>query len=227
MKLIRNHKGFSLIELMIALVIGTIALASIYGMYRAQLKAHATQEAVVDIQQNLRTAMFYMQKSIRMVGYDPNPVGAGAGFVADFSSFPDHTASGATTGSSSIAFTLDQDEDGAIDHDIDGSPPDDNINNELFAYRLNNNNLQVWREDPSNPGIWNWQVVAENIDAIDFVYLDQDNNTIPNPAANLANIRGVQITIQGRPAQDLTALADDKGPQILTTQIGCRNIGLP
>ncbi|MEJ2656233.1 MAG: hypothetical protein P8012_03440 [Desulfobacterales bacterium] len=95
------------------------------------------------------------------------------------------------------------------------------------------------------------QMVAQNIDAVDFVYLD--GSSPPNvlnpgggdvPAANLGQIRSVEITIVARtndpllPSANGMAYLNQRGTKILapqndhvgrrrlTTWIKCRNLGL-
>jgi len=72
MKMIkRDKRGFTLVELLVTLAISSIALAAIYGVYKAQLQSHVTQNAVVDTQQSLRNTFYIMQRTIRMAGFDP------------------------------------------------------------------------------------------------------------------------------------------------------------
>lgn len=59
--IIKNNKGLTLVELMVTLAISSIVLAGIYAGYQSQLQSHITQQAVVDIQQNLRSSMYYLQ----------------------------------------------------------------------------------------------------------------------------------------------------------------------
>ena len=212
-----NNKGFTLIELMIALVIASIALIGIYGAFQAQVRANTTQEAVADVQQNLRTAMYFLQRSIRMAGY-----GAGAGFIDNFSTMDvPYDASTATRNATSIAFTVDFDDDGEIDGSVGSST--DSVDDELVAYRFNagTNTLQKYIPSSATPNTWD--DIAEKIESINFNYLDEDFNTTAVPA----NIRSVVISITAQSVQDLAVLAADKSAYTLTAQIQCRNIGLP
>jgi prepilin-type N-terminal cleavage/methylation domain-containing protein len=67
----KNDKGFTLIELMIAMVIALVVIASIYRVYQTQQKAYSTQQLVVEMQQNARSAITLMKREIRMAGYRP------------------------------------------------------------------------------------------------------------------------------------------------------------
>jgi prepilin-type N-terminal cleavage/methylation domain-containing protein len=66
-----NNRGFTLMELMIAMAIASIVLASIYRVYQTQQKAFTTQQLLVEMQQNARSAMTLMKREIRMAGYKP------------------------------------------------------------------------------------------------------------------------------------------------------------
>ena len=209
-----SNQGVTLIELMIGMTIFLLVLGGIYSTFQSQHKSYLMQEEVAAMQQNIRAAMFYMTKEIRMAGCDPTG-NAGAGIV--------------TANANSISFTED------IRGDADGSDPDGATNdpNESIAYALSGNNLV------RNTGGGN-QVVAENIDALDFVYLDENGN----PTATLTDIRSVEITIVARTGRALRATKNNnlyynqQGTQILgaqndnfsrksmTTFIKGRNLGI-
>lgn len=95
-----RKNGFTLVELMVALFLGTIAAAGIYKTYVSYSTAADTHEQALELQQNLRVSMSYMEKEIRMAGFDPTESGL-AGFFA-------------TTGDSSIRFKMDLNKDGDV-----------------------------------------------------------------------------------------------------------------
>jgi type IV pilus assembly protein PilW len=235
----RNAQGFTLVELMVSIGLAAVVMAGIYTAYRAQAASYLAQESVVDMMQNGRTAMFYLQREIRMSGFDPRRT-ADAGFVANFAS--PYSGSGAATNSSSIAFTADDDEDGAIDP----------TSAEMIAFRLDGSNrLQRFMIDPGTLS-GGWETLAENIDVLDFVYLDGADppNVLAPPlsAAQLAAIRSVQVTVVARTGQNPSPLTKAKADRqvyrnqqdavllnpggdnftrtVLSAQILCRNLGL-
>ena len=187
-----SNQGFTMIELLVAMVVSLLALAAIYSTFLAQHRSYQVQEETSEMQQNIRTAMYYMQREIRMAGSDPYNTG-NFGITA--------------AGRNSITFT----------EDIAGPPvgalalpePDGKVNdpsivpnipNEDITYALNVTNLE--RTDNSlNNGLGVTQVVAQNIDWIDFVYLD--GSSPPNvvafdvtgfvPALMLNQIQSVEI----------------------------------
>jgi type IV pilus assembly protein PilW len=234
----RHAKGFTLVELMVAMGLALMVMVLIYTTYRAQTGSYRAQEGAVDMMQNARTAMFYMQHAIRMSGFDPRR-SAAAGFVANFAA--PYTSFGATTNSVSIAFTADDDEDGAIDPS----------SAEIIAFRLDSNRLQRLMID-SGSLTASWETLAENIDALNFVFLDESGAPMvlasPPSATQLANIRSVQVSLVVRadeePAppskkkisgplyrnQQGAVIFDAGGDNITRTllsgQVLCRNLGL-
>jgi type IV pilus assembly protein PilW len=235
----KDGDGFTLVELMVAMVVSLVVLSGIYAAYRKQAGIYVEQEQVVEMQQNIRNAMYYLQRSLRMSGFDPQRTGL-MGFVTNFDA-PYHTL-GATTDASNIAFALDSDEDGDLDTN----------ELELVAYRLNGDQLQkLTFASAGSPPAAAWETVAENVDALDFVYLDDSDppNVLAPPLnAVLDQIRSVQITLVARAGDNPSALekapADNRfylnqqGTAIfngggdhfhrlsLTAQVNCRNIGL-
>ncbi len=72
-----SQKGFSLLELMVAMAVAGVLMAGIYTFYQNQIKGHVTQQALVDMQQDARVGMYMMTREIRMAGCDPqNSTGA-------------------------------------------------------------------------------------------------------------------------------------------------------
>jgi len=68
--MILNRKGITLIELLVALVIGGFVIAGIYRLFVAQTKAYTIQDQIVEVQQNVRSAMERLLRDLRMTGYD-------------------------------------------------------------------------------------------------------------------------------------------------------------
>ncbi len=68
-RMMRQSKGVTLIELLIALVISAILVAGIYRTFINQQRSYATQEQVADMQQNVRVAINRMMREIRIAGF--------------------------------------------------------------------------------------------------------------------------------------------------------------
>ncbi|MBF0498139.1 MAG: prepilin-type N-terminal cleavage/methylation domain-containing protein [Deltaproteobacteria bacterium] len=71
MRLARHGKqrGFTLIELMVALALSGIVTGGIYTVYITQTRNFAAQEQEVEIHQNARFALDMLAKDVRMAGY--------------------------------------------------------------------------------------------------------------------------------------------------------------
>ena len=65
-----NNKGLTLIELLVGLVICAMVVAGIYRLFIAQSRAYTVQDQVVEVQQNIRSAMEVMLRDLRMTGFD-------------------------------------------------------------------------------------------------------------------------------------------------------------
>lgn len=233
----RHQNGFTLVELIVAMAMTGIVMAAIYSTYKSQQDSYVAQEQVAEMQQNLRAALYMMARDIRMAGFNPANSPNVDGFVT---ALPDDSGSVTSTDSTHIAFVTDRDEDGQInadDHD------------EQIAYRIDSNRLEKYMYNVS-AGAWQWESIAENIDALNFVYRDQNNTPITISSTTLENIRSVDITIVARTGekdrdftdtqeylnQENVEIFDPKDNgytdvekfrrRLLTTNIACRNMGI-
>ena len=199
-------KGFTLIEVLITLAISGILMTSVYAAFQAQQDSYLAQDQVAEMQQNIRAGIFMMTREIRMAGFDPTE-GAGSGIT--------------TASVSQLAFTQDinADQDG-LDNDADGSTDETDgsedfpngilgDSNEAIAYGFSNTNdadANGIVDDLNADGLQNdaaplgrntgggFQPVAENIQAIEFQYLDSSGAV----TATLADIKSIQISILAR-----------------------------
>jgi prepilin-type N-terminal cleavage/methylation domain-containing protein len=133
--MIRRERGFSLVEMLIAMVIAVIMVAVMYSFFTNQHRTYIVQDNVADMQQNARMSLLTVFRNVRMAGYGVptscaiapiNNVGGADGiFVSDASAiqtlpdsqifFAELTAN-ANAGDSSIALTTtDVDDDGTDD----------------------------------------------------------------------------------------------------------------
>ena len=229
--------GFTLIELMIAMAIFSIASAALYASYQAQQNSYHTQEQVADLQQNLRAALFFIERDIKMAGYDPRQKADAASnanniaSIAEFRFARDTDGDGFIQNGEFVRYALTNDADG--DGRADGAP------------------CHLGRETgiaPSNSGL---EPVADNIDAMELLYHLADGTITTNPASP-EDIRSIEIsllvrtdeTIRGysdttayfpasNPAHDTSGVRTVWGPfndsrqrKLLITEIKCRNLGV-
>lgn len=217
-----KQAGFTLIELLVVMAITGVIMGAVYTTFASQQKSYLAQTAISAMQQNLRSSMYNLKRDIRMAGYDPTG-NADAGIV--------------TQAADSIRISMDL-TDGTGTGDPDGDTGD---SGEDVTYALDG--------DPDGDGIHHLVrtvvgggavLAAENIDHLDFVYLDGDGVE----TATLSSIRSVQITViarTGRPDPGYTnnevfqnqngdvvytAPGDAYRRQALTAEVKCRNLGL-
>ncbi len=215
---ISRKNGFTIVELMVALILTSIVTMGIYRIYISFSTSYDIQEQIAEMQQNQRIALSRMIKEIRMAGYNPSN-SAGAGFVA------------AQTDNASIEFTKDDNGDG-----------DTTDSNEDILYSLldidGDGVTELARKDVN--GANNNQSVADNIEALNFVYLD----TTGALTADTAKIHAVEVTIIVKSSTpnysyiNKTTYYNMQGDEIITapndnyrrraiyTRIQCRNMGL-
>jgi type IV pilus assembly protein PilW len=187
--------GFSLVELLIALAVGLIVLAAIYGVFTLQNKKLKIQEQIAEMQQNARVAMDMMTREIRMAGYDP--IGsAGAGIIS--------------APANSVNFTMDLNADG------DTTDSNENITYSLYTadgiQKLGRKSTATATNQP----------VAEHIQTLTFNYYDE-TGTVTATLANIRKIRITVTATTALPDPEYTANGGYR-TITLTSQVTPRNL---
>lgn len=144
----QNQTGFTLIELMIAMVISSIVMAAVYSFFISSNKMSIVQNASVAAEQSVRTGLEIMVQDIRMAGYDPLKTSGAAISINQ---------------SSKIQITSDRNGDGDID-DSDF---------EKVTYELSGGNLRRILYEGS--GSQNTQSIIENVTDLIFTYSGSGN----------------------------------------------------
>jgi type IV pilus assembly protein PilW len=239
MKIQNFNKGFTLVELMVTLAISSLVMSGIYAVFHKQVATHNTERLVVSMQQNVRAAVSFMERDIRMARYDPTGSGLftiGTANRARLQFLSDNTVEdGAVSDGENITYALDNDADG--NGIADGTP--------CNLVRIIN-----------LAGATRTDVVARNIDALNFDYFDTsvipvnaliDKTAAPwqVPAGQIVDIGYIRVSIVARSGATIPAMfinhTDAKiyrnrsGDTILpaqnndfrrmqvTTEIDCRN----
>ena len=191
--------GFSLVELMVAMVISLVVLGATYSVFIGQNRTFSNQESIVEMQQNTRAAMDMMAREIGMAGYDPVRV--------NFDSNTANNFIGVTVNASQLQIKADLNSDGVID----------TSNEETIVYAFDATNKRITRTIGSDT-----QPFAENVESFTFAYLDGDGNV----TATSANVRRIRITITGRTAKPDPNYSANSGYRTytLTSVVAPRNL---
>jgi type IV pilus assembly protein PilW len=191
-----RDEGFTLIELLVAITIGVVVIAGISMSFRSQQRSYLVQEQVATMQQNLRAAMYHIEREIRMAGCDPT-------FSAN--------ASIITANVDSINFTMD------IRGAAEGTPPDGDTNdpNENITYRHYDSDGDGVNDALGRDTGAGTMLIASHIDAVDFLYYDAQSPPVAmNPAGgsvlgpNIPNIKSIEITLVARTSKTIRGYTD-------------------
>ena len=211
-----KDSGFTLVELLVALVVGGIIITAAYMMFITNQRTYLMQDEVVSVQQTIRPAVEYMSRLIRIAGLDPEQTGLFG--LRDVTN-------------SSIEFSFDR-----VDEGNQGTLE---AATEIKAFRAQNNQLQ---EQDQATG--NWEPIAENVEALNFTYLDRDGNIVADLVLNRDAIRSIQISIVGLSRNTVPRYTNNnsyvnlQGMEIIAPQndnfirlmfsetVKCRNLGL-
>ena len=205
----KNNQGFTLVEMMIAVTIFGIVMAGIYQTYDSQQKTYIMQEQVIDMQQNNRTAIYFLGQELRMAGYDPS---GKADAKIDADSYMD-----------SPGFNTAEIAEFEITMDLNGDRDLLDDSNEIIRYALTNDDedgdgisdaidadwvnsgaeCSLGRENINDNGTaasgGGLQPVADNIDAVEFLYiLENGDVTESADGVEREDIRGVIVSILAR-----------------------------
>ncbi|NIR17592.1 MAG: prepilin-type N-terminal cleavage/methylation domain-containing protein, partial [Desulfobacterales bacterium] len=67
-----KNKGFTLVELLVAMAIATVILTAIFSTFKSQQDSYVLQSQLAMTQQNVRGAMQLISRDIQMAGYYTN-----------------------------------------------------------------------------------------------------------------------------------------------------------
>ena len=211
----RTNQGFTLVELLVAMVMGLAVLGAVLSIFVNQNRTNAIQQEIAYAQQNVRAAMGLMVREIRNAGFDPANNG--------FDVIPQAT---------STLIQVRADYRG--DNDLPGNdppydPPDGahDDENEDITYTVNASN-QLTRDD-ANDG-QDPEPIVDFVDNLQFSYGFADGDTgIPNNADvddsnDRDDIRLVMIRLGVRTENPDPDSGQDR-VRNLNTRVRVRNMG--
>ena len=209
MKLKRRNQGFTLIEILVALVIAAIIMGAVYELFLSDYKTYTSHNLILDAHQNEKMAIEFMSRELQLIGYDAetSPV----------------TADIITAGCDSILF----------------EEYNTNNNTRvkiLYEYRSADKTL-VRRFNLWNPSTSAWdpatdEVIVENVNSFDISYYADDNILMSfDPATceiesdDLPDIRRMDIALEVR-TEEKEPIRNEYVTKDLMTSIYIRNLGI-
>lgn len=200
-----NLRGFTLVEMVLALAISTIVLAAVYSVFTIANKNFTTQNAAAQVQQNLRSAIRLMARDIRHAGLDPS----------GSDNFGITHASAST-----IRFTMDSEIGGVFNGIVDEA------NWEEITYDFQGDQIIQTLYQTVTTSTADTAALISNITNLNFAYFNADNIDLIDPGLGrvpddeLADIRTVEISVtHWEPAG-----RDKRVSRTLRRRVECRNL---
>ena len=154
-------RGFSLVEMLIAMAVGMVVLGAMYGVFNIQSKTLGNQEEIVAMQQSVRAGMDMMAREIGMAGYNP----------------AEATLVGVTYDTTQLRIMAD----------LKGNR-DTEDENEDIVYKYYDENSAYPYQIKRKTGGGDFQPFVENVKSFTFEYLKGDGSSATN-SADIRQIR--------------------------------------
>ncbi len=214
--------GFTLVELMVAMVVGIIVAGAMYAVHQTQTRTQITQEVVTEINESRRAVLMIMENEIRTAGADMTGNASAGILTAEIDEF---------------RFTRDvTGPDGWPDGNID---PDEG---EDIRYKHHDDNI-LGRDTVGDDDDNDLHPLLTNVRDINFrywVYRPQDYDstdpnagpegfvTYDNTVDDLNDISQVTVTIDAESMQSGRGfLRQDVGDFLFSSSIMLRNLPRP
>ncbi|NWF91955.1 MAG: PilW family protein [Syntrophaceae bacterium] len=210
-----GEKGITLIELLVALIIFGFAIGAIYRLFIVQTRAYTVHEEVVDVQQNVRSAMEVMLRDLRMTGYD------------------DDATTSVVTIPTPIATPV-QASDITVSYEYQ---------NQRYTVRYWRDapTLELRRQLTRDATVDPAETLLNNVDTLTFTYgLDangdgnmddqngdgviDNNDWVTAAGVGTSKVIAVRVTLAARPATDNPDVQTRVSPRSLTSAVTLRNL---
>lgn len=198
MKRYRDSKGFTLVEILIALALMSIITTAIYQLYISNYKTWVSQDLVTEMQQNARFSIDLMTREMQLAGYD---IPSGETAIKE---------------ATDTKFTF-----WSRDLSISGAANEQRRKVSFYQDGANLKMDVVTEAGGADTG----NVVAENVESLDFDYYDDQNNQITSLPADMGLIRRIKVTLKVRTSRKDPITLDYKR-MALVTELRPRNLGI-
>jgi prepilin-type N-terminal cleavage/methylation domain-containing protein len=213
-----GSRGLTLIELMVGLVICAIVVGGTYRLFVSQSRTFTVQDQVVEVQQNLRSAMEIMLRDLRMAGFDDDSTAVPTLFQ------PSLLPNG--------------DNDITVRYEYN-SPPDPPVLRECRYWVVDGTTLTRSEQNTINGVVQPAlppEVILQNpgltltfrygVDDNDDGAMDDPNAWVAAGAINNRKVVSVQVNLSATPEQNAVADVQAMGPRRLVSAVTFRNFSL-
>ena len=213
---LKDTKGVTLIELLIAFVICGLVIAGIYRVFVAQTRAYTVQDQVVEVQQGIRSAMEILLRDLRMAGYDNDSPTSKIG-IANPIIVGDHSVTVSYEYDDTTQYTIAYWRDVATERMLrqlttTKAPPPDGDGSVTAGPQ---------------------EVLLENVKALDFSYgVDtnsdgaMDGNWVSAGGTGIGKVVAVRVVLTAKADQTDPDVKDWVSPRTLTSAVTMRNLCL-
>ncbi len=177
---IKDMRGFTLPELLIAMAVSSLVISGASMVFASMIKNYNSQTRMTSMQQNGRAVLHYLERHIRMAGFDQFEQAFSDSGLEVFTELSSDEIGFLVDRGTLVGSSINQKPNGKIDDHWE----------EKIAFRLEGDKLQ--RQNAAGT----WLLVADNIDALNFVYLDK-NGDVTDVSEEVGS---VQISIVSRSA---------------------------
>jgi len=208
----RRHldtKGITLIELLVVLVLTGLVIGGIYRVFVAQTRAYTVQDQVVEVQQNIRSAMEILLRDLRMAGYDN-----------------DSLTSKITIANPIVVDSINGDHTVTVNYEYDDT------HRYEVTYALNNKQLtrQLTIFPDVGASTTTTDTLLENVESLNFTYGVDTNDDgsldswVSAGAVGMNKVVAVRVALTANPDQTNPDVKDWVSPRTLTSAVTLRNL---
>ncbi len=206
MKRMKGNRGFTLVELMIALLIAAIILAAVYDVFMSDFKAFISHNLILNAHEKEKMALEFMSRELQLIGYDAETSPITADIISakkDYIEFEEYNRL------------------------------KDTMAKIFYQYRPSDNTV-IRRCNFWISGSWGAatdEIVIENVDTLSFVYYSEDNDKIDFnamgeiPSADIPDIRRVDILLKVK-TEKVDPIRKLFLSRNLSTSVYLRNLGI-
>lgn len=176
---IRDRRGFTAAELLVAMGLGAVAAVIIYSVLFSTRDAYFDTRGVSEVQSDSRSVVGLMSQDLRSAGSDPRRIGLQRLPIAD---------------QASVRVQNDADGNGVIN--ANGEPAED------VTWSFDADNGTIVRTTPQGAA-----VLLGNVTALQFTYMDAAGNALgplPLSAENRDLVRAVDVSLTVQVLDDNT-----------------------